>query len=317
MGMARDRAIAPITSNALELQNPKFRIPLDGLEQVLIAAKTELNIENIGLELSYKSRVCSLAQNGGYLSMCESISAAADFYNQYALISETVGRPQLVRRGDGIFIVWQENYNEHEKYRHVCELVFGGYVITVNWLSWCFARGVKSVSFRHSAPSDMPRHEFICKCPVRFGQAENSIELDGEFAEMELPSSAPDRLNDIQSILEKASNNIAQQSPFELVTFAYIVESINDGKISKLIVANKLGLDERTFQRRLKELDLTYREMLDSVRQSMCRDYIGKGKNFAEIAQILGFNDQSAFTRAFKKWHGVVPSQYEFKTISF
>ena len=163
----------------------------------------------------------------------------------------------------------------------------------------------------------MPRHEFICKCPVRFGQAENSIELDGEFAEMELPSSAPDRLNDIQSILEKASNNIAQQSPFELVTFAYIVESINDGKISKLIVANKLGLDERTFQRRLKELDLTYREMLDSVRQSMCRDYIGKGKNFAEIAQILGFNDQSAFTRAFKKWHGVVPSQYEFKTISF
>jgi AraC-like DNA-binding protein len=36
-----------------------------------------------------------------------------------------------------------------------------------------------------------------------------------------------------------------------------------------------------------------------------------QGKPFTEIAQILGYNDQSAFTRAFKKWYGTVPSQYE------
>jgi len=32
--------------------------------------------------------------------------------------------------------------------------------------------------------------------------------------------------------------------------------------------------------------------------------------SFTEIAQRLGFNDQSAFTRAFRKWYGTAPSNY-------
>lgn len=316
MGMPSEKAISLVTTNAFQLRNPKFRVPLDSLEEVLIQAKSELNIENIGLEFSYKTRSYNLSQTGSFLALCETISKAAELYIQYAKLGESIGTPTLERRGAKTFIVWNERYTDHERYRHVCEAVFGGYAITVNWLSWSFARGVKSVSFRHGAPTDTSRHEYIFKCPVLFDQKENCIELDVEFADMPLPSAGAEQLIKVQCVLDKAMDNIAHQSAFELETFAVILQAISNGKVSRSIVANEMGLDERTFQRRLKEWGLTYRDVLDNVRQTMCRDYFHKGRAFAEIAQILGFNDQSAFTRAFKKWHGIVPSQYALQILS-
>jgi len=35
------------------------------------------------------------------------------------------------------------------------------------------------------------------------------------------------------------------------------------------------------------------------------------GRSLTEIAQSLGYNDQSAFTRAFKNWYGIAPSDYK------
>ncbi|MCA9710747.1 MAG: helix-turn-helix transcriptional regulator [Myxococcales bacterium] len=78
-----------------------------------------------------------------------------------------------------------------------------------------------------------------------------------------------------------------------------------------LDVCDRLGLGERTLQRRLEALGIGYADVLAEVRAERACDYLREpGISLAEIAWLLGFSEQSAFTRAFKRWHGRTPGAW-------
>ena len=64
-------------------------------------------------------------------------------------------------------------------------------------------------------------------------------------------------------------------------------------------------------QRRLLDEGLNFSGLLQKTRQQLATQYI-KDDNLAisEIAYLLGFSDQANFTRAFKRWNGVSPTQF-------
>lgn len=76
-------------------------------------------------------------------------------------------------------------------------------------------------------------------------------------------------------------------------------------------MAKRLALGERTLQRRLDELGVAFVDVLGEVRTELAQAYLREpGVSLAEIAWLLGFSDQSAFTRAFKRWMGVTPGAW-------
>ena len=311
MGIPRVESTAAINANLQELKNPKFRIPLDRLEKILSIVSDRLNIPNIGLETAYQFRLMSIGQTGSILAYCNSLADAALFNSKFASLAETIGHSGLARREEGTFVTWDPGFDDHERYRHITELIVGGYVVTTNWLCWCFEKSIKSVSFRHSAPQNMSRHTDICLCPVKFDQAENSLELYPGYADRPLPSANPQKLEHITKILENVQRSSVHQAPLIVKSFAAIETAIKKGNLSTTAVASSINMSERTFRRRLLAEGLTYRDMVDEVRQAMCRECMSKDMSFTDIAHVLGFNDQSAFTRAFRKWYGTAPSNYK------
>ncbi|MBE9567290.1 MAG: AraC family transcriptional regulator [Proteobacteria bacterium] len=90
-----------------------------------------------------------------------------------------------------------------------------------------------------------------------------------------------------------------------------ILENLPDGHVSDKMVAKELNLSERSMQRRLQERKTTFRILLDSVREMVAKQYIKNPMNrMSDIAFLLGFSEQSAFSRAFKKWTGQSPVEY-------
>lgn len=90
-----------------------------------------------------------------------------------------------------------------------------------------------------------------------------------------------------------------------------ILDNLPDGQVTDKLVANELNLSERSLQRRLKEHQTTFRYLLDSVREMVAKQYIENPVNrMSDIAFLLGFSEQSAFSRAFKKWTGKSPVEY-------
>ena len=88
-----------------------------------------------------------------------------------------------------------------------------------------------------------------------------------------------------------------------------IVDLLPSGVISEEKVAEKMYLSVRSLRRKLQECGTSFRKLLDRTREELARQYIcDEGVDLTEIAFLLGFSEQSAFSRAFKRWTGQTPS---------
>jgi AraC-like DNA-binding protein len=76
-------------------------------------------------------------------------------------------------------------------------------------------------------------------------------------------------------------------------------------------IAAKLGLSPRSLQRKLADGGTTYLELLERILYERARSLIVSTRTpIIEIALSLGYSDPAHFSRAFKRWTGVSPSDY-------
>jgi AraC-like DNA-binding protein len=74
-------------------------------------------------------------------------------------------------------------------------------------------------------------------------------------------------------------------------------------------IAREMGLSGRVLQLRLKAEGRTFRELVDAARQASAVAFLRQGAPAAEVGYLLGFSEEAAFFRAFKKWTGMTPSE--------
>jgi AraC-like DNA-binding protein len=92
---------------------------------------------------------------------------------------------------------------------------------------------------------------------------------------------------------------------------ASLLEQLSDGELSEQEMAEQLHMSRRTLQRKLAEAEMTYQRLVDETRRDLALRYIEDPRNsIIDITFLLGFSQQSAFTRAFKRWTGIAPSEY-------
>jgi AraC-like DNA-binding protein len=75
-------------------------------------------------------------------------------------------------------------------------------------------------------------------------------------------------------------------------------------------VAEQFHLTPRTMQRRLADHGTRFQPLVDEVRLQLADQYLQDDRlPLTDIAELLGYSDQSAFTRAYRRWTGVTPHE--------
>ena len=168
----------------------------------------------------------------------------------------------------------------------------------------------KAIHFTHQGGSDPEIYERLLKAPCYFRQPANKILAD--LASLKLESATRD--SRLKKILESHAQQVLQTlaSADELVVKvqSYILDSLPYGVPSLKQISDRFALNERTFQRNLAKQGMHYQDMVDDLRRRMALEYIHNDFSFLDIAMMLGYSEQSAFHRAFKRWTGLPPSKY-------
>lgn len=77
-------------------------------------------------------------------------------------------------------------------------------------------------------------------------------------------------------------------------------------------LARKLAMAPRTLRRHLREEGTSFTALLDAARKrDALRLLEGRGMAAADVAEKLGYVDPANFTRAFRRWTGETPTQYQ------
>lgn len=171
-----------------------------------------------------------------------------------------------------------------------------------------------SVHLRRRAPADAQPWLTFFGCPVIFDEAHDSILLAREVAEAPLPSANIPLANTFDTILtEQMAGLFADDIVSRCKT--YVLHHLTSGVATAPEVARALCLSQRSLQRRLAALGLTFQGVVDETRHELARRYLDDpARSVTEITFLLGFSEQSAFTRAFRRWSGMTPSAYRGPT---
>jgi len=149
------------------------------------------------------------------------------------------------------------------------------------------------------------------RAPIQFDAEIGTFHFDKETLRAPLRHGAPD--------VAKATDKIAEQYIETLDPSAVasqvrrlLVALLPSGKADQELVSQRLNRSTSTLQRQLQLEGLNYRDVLESTRRSLAESYLrDKKHSYAQIAYLIGFSDQSNFSRAFKRWTSLSPKQYQ------
>ncbi|NPU93526.1 MAG: helix-turn-helix domain-containing protein [Gammaproteobacteria bacterium] len=170
-----------------------------------------------------------------------------------------------------------------------------------------------AVHFQHDGGSCREQYAPILGCECHFNAPWNRIVVQIRDLSQE------SRLRDprLKKILEEHAQQVLQKlaTGDELIgkVRQHILQQLPNAVPTLKEICTLLGQNERTFQRTLARLGFNYQDMVDELRMNLALEYIRNDYNFLDIAMMLGYSEQSAFHRAFKRWTGMPPSRYKKK----
>jgi AraC-like DNA-binding protein len=180
---------------------------------------------------------------------------------------------------------------------HVCRQLTGQHVIPT------------SVRFAHHRSGTHPEVAAYFGGNVEFAAGTDELTFTSTAKDIKIVSADPY----LNKLLVAQYEEALSRWPTKEGTFRAAVENaiaplLPHGKANAAEIAKKLGLSQRTTARRLSSEGLSFSQVLEDLRSHLAKQYLlDQNLSISRIAWLLGYQEVSAFTHAFKRWTGETP----------
>ena len=171
----------------------------------------------------------------------------------------------------------------------------------------------EEVCFGHEPYSAHARAvlEEMANSPVRWGVGSTYIVMHKRWTSLPLRSASADAKQMFEEHARRQLEELSKRDTLVTQIQWELKELIASGIPRRATVAERLNISERTLDRRLAGVGVTWQELLDNFRSQLAREYLRyPAMVIASIAERLGFVDIRSFQRRFKVWTGMSPSEY-------
>lgn len=165
------------------------------------------------------------------------------------------------------------------------------------------------VEQRRPEPRDTTPYQRFFRCPVAFQRPMDAMTIDASVLDQPLLSANPELATHNDTLVRQYLAGIGHGTLVDRVRAA-LADRLS-GDPSPESVGALLGMSSRSLQRKLRDQGTSYAALLNETRRELACEYLRDERcSVTEVAFLIGFEDASAFARAFRRWVGVSPSEY-------
>lgn len=292
--------------------DPLSRLPVADVVALFEAAQHLSARRDIGLEFAAQVRPGTFHVLGYALMTCRTLGEALALVPHYRRLVFDIGYSEmrLSEQGAHVVLEWHVLQPQTAYSPVLAEALIASWYSFGRWMAGV-ELPLRRVSFRHGASGADARFDRFFACPVAFDQSTTALVFDRALLEMPLVQ-ADEAVHlamreQARAAMEKAFGRpaMAQQVRHALIPLMPKCEA------TLAHCARAMGIPGRSLQRRLALEKTAFGQVLDAVRKDLAKVYVRDASlSMLDVALLLGYAEQSSFTRAFRQWFGVNPLQW-------
>lgn len=287
-------------------------LPADTYVKLLDIAARLADDPHFGLHVGERVKLGTYTVYGLILLSCRDFGQAFEQTMRYEQLAHDLGRSTLQVHGALAGYTWHSNYAA--QHRHLADSVFAGIRVFGNWLAGTTLPPAE-LSLMHDGGDPAGHSEYlrVFGALPRFNAMSNVAQFEASLLAWPVPNADVSLYPVLQQHAEQLLKQRAAAASAGIVAQASeaIVRRLSQGQVRVASVAEELGLAPRTLQRKLADAGSSFQQVLDEARFALARDYLRQpGLSLVDIAFLLGYQEQSAFTHAFREWSGMNPGAW-------
>ncbi|MEO0985010.1 MAG: AraC family transcriptional regulator ligand-binding domain-containing protein [Cyanobacteria bacterium J06639_14] len=169
------------------------------------------------------------------------------------------------------------------------------------------------VEFRHQPFGSLQAYEDFFKVPIRFQQTHNRLVFRRDALDLPTPKQDTYLLEYIQKNLDLLQDHWRLHGNPSQISQLYdaIARNAEVSEYSAEALAQQLNMSLRALQRQARDRGFTISQLLENVREAKARHLLTNPELTIEVISAqLGYSDDRAFRRAFKRWTGHTPTEF-------
>lgn len=291
-----------------QFENPDFEIPFIRGSRLFADCVKATGCEHFGLSLGMRTEPSALGIAGFMLQTAYDVNTALHALIRHYELHDQGSFVSLKINNNFAFLGYGLKVSGASATEHIYDLA-----MTVGCK---IMRGLcgedwnpTEVMLARPHPQDPSPYKRFFKTSIRFDAEENAVVFPTHWLQHKLPNQDPLLFD----YLEGRAAELHLKQGFSLINklHRFLHKSLVTGDYSANTAAQHLGIHERTLSRRLHELDTNFRKEINEVRYTMARNFLATSQaSTAEIALALGYADAATFSRSFKRWSGMSPTQW-------
>ena len=313
LGLARNLLLREAKIDESQLRDPDGRIPLDAVSRLWHAAASHVTDPAFGLRIGADTSVREWGLVGYAVAYSSTLGSAL---NRFAHYSRVMSDALVVRIDTEHDAAWVR-LDVQPAMRAFRPAVDARLAALMSACREMLGAPVTPllVQLSYRQPADVKEYERFFGAPLEFGSLTSSFLLRSEDLARRLAVADKTLVGYLDTLADQKLASIGTERSLRERVRRALWSELSERTPTLEAVARSLGVSARTLQRQLRQEGVTFAKLLAELRREMAPSLLRDGQNsVSEVAFLLGYEDPSAFRRAFQRWFGRSPRSFRSTT---
>jgi AraC-like DNA-binding protein len=304
-------ATAPLLDRAVlskrQIDDPKVRVRVRDQVEFLNLVGVAANDELLGFHLAHR---CELRAVGLYYYVLASSETLRDVCQRGARYSGLINEGVAQQFIDGRQIGIRTQFMGVSRFEDRHQVEFWTATVVRMLRNLTGTRVIpQRVCFAHPRKAGIREMASFFGCELEFGAADDKVLFARSAGALPVLNADPYLNRVLLAICEESlERGSAARSSVRTRVENEIATLLPHGKARAALIANRLGMSQRSLARHLADQGASFSELLSTIRRDLASRYLkDENLSISQIAWLLGFQDLGSFSHAFKRWYGTAP----------